>query len=323
MQRFRVLSSLCRRNFHTSIPARSASNQNLSIDHDALDKWISTPQGTILADTLSTSHLSDLFVSIPTRDGTRESFQAPQVGSPLSFGHHLVFFHPRHPEAKLRADGTEPDFCPPEPFTRRMWVGGKIQWNNEQPLLVGSPATATWEVASVQKKGFEKGNPMVFVNQRIQYRTHGREDVSIDETRAHVYVAHSAKSGKGPREVKDLPSSPDFTFSFTPSPTTLFRFSALIFNAHYNHLDKEFSQQVEGYPERLVHGPLTALMLLDTVMFYNPVTYIKSFEYRATNPLIVNRRLDFHGAWVEEKVAKLWCVDEEGVVGMTGTVEIA
>ena len=47
--------------------------------------------------------------------------------------------------------------------------------------------------------------------------------------------------------VKDLPAS-DFSLKFLPSPTTLFRFSALTFNGHYIHLDNEYAQKYEGYP---------------------------------------------------------------------------
>ncbi len=47
--------------------------------------------------------------------------------------------------------------------------------------------------------------------------------------------------------VKGLPR-PDFTFDYLPTPTTLFRFSALTFNGHYIHLDKEYAQKSEGYP---------------------------------------------------------------------------
>lgn len=47
--------------------------------------------------------------------------------------------------------------------------------------------------------------------------------------------------------MKDLPR-PDFTFEYFPTATTLFRFSALTFNGHYIHLDKEYAQKSEGYP---------------------------------------------------------------------------
>jgi hydroxyacyl-ACP dehydratase HTD2-like protein with hotdog domain len=48
--------------------------------------------------------------------------------------------------------------------------------------------------------------------------------------------------------VKNIPPSADFSFTFTPSLVTLFRFSALMFNAHLIHLDKDWAQSSRGYP---------------------------------------------------------------------------
>lgn len=50
-----------------------------------------------------------------------------------------------------------------------------------------------------------------------------------------------------PWTVTGLPK-PDFSFTYKPSLTTLFRFSALTFNGHHIHLDKDYAQDSEGYP---------------------------------------------------------------------------
>lgn len=47
--------------------------------------------------------------------------------------------------------------------------------------------------------------------------------------------------------MNDLSKS-EFSLSYTPTLTTLFRFSALTFNGHHIHLDKDYAQKVEGYP---------------------------------------------------------------------------
>lgn len=116
-----------------------------------------------------------------------------------------------------------------------------------------------------------------------------------------------------------------------------------MFNAHHIHLDKDYTTNVEGYPgtsrslhrrdsqmltnavmiERLVHGPLTAMMLLETLAFNYPMAHIKEFEYRATNPIYVNKELTLNGAWLDSTTAKVWCVDDQGVVGMRGTIKTA
>ena len=62
-------------------------------------------------------------------------------------------------------------------------------------------------------------------------------------------------------------------------------------------------------------------MLLETAVFHNPGLQLKSFEYRARNPMVVKRTISIHGSWTDNSSIKLWCVDEDGVVGMTGTVK--
>jgi len=288
---------------------------------EALDKWIASKKQLILKDRLGSEHLSDLYITLPTRDGTRRRYTPPEDGLPLGYGHHLVFFHPRNPEAVLRQDGTDADFCPPEPFTRRMWAGGKMKWH-KNPLLIGQKATASSTVGSVEKKGFENGSPMAFVKQKIEIQMQGRSEVSVEEERTHVYLPVGSNQRRS--VVREVPINlrPDFSLTYRPSSTTLFRFSALTFNGHHIHLDKDYAQKQEGYPERLVHGPLTALMLLETTMFQNPDAQVKYFEYRARNPQIVNRAVTIYGAWERDCVARLWSVDEEGVIGMTGNIHL-
>ena len=48
--------------------------------------------------------------------------------------------------------------------------------------------------------------------------------------------------------VKDIPTAHDFIFEYRPTLATLFRFSALMFNAHYIHFDQDYTQRIEGYP---------------------------------------------------------------------------
>ncbi|KZP19442.1 hypothetical protein FIBSPDRAFT_920084 [Athelia psychrophila] len=293
----------------------------------ALDAWITAPKTLTMHDTLSPSKLADLHITLPTRDGTHPNRPcAPPVpGAPLGYGHHLAFFHPRNPEAALRPDGTDSDFCPPHPFVRRMWAGGSMRWVDGHGLRVGEEVVARSEVTRVVKKGFGedegKGGPMVFVEQTIGYAAEGGE-VGVVEGRSHVYLPLGQPGGgaREPGKVEGLPATSDFSFTFTPTSTTLFRFSALTFNGHHIHLDREYAQKVEGYPERLVHGPLTALMLLETTQFYNPDAKFAHFEYRARNPVVINSALTIHGAWRSESSVELWTVDEQGTIGMTGSI---
>lgn len=68
---------------------------------------------------------------------------------------------------------------------------------------------------------------------------------------------------------------------------------------------------------------MTAMMLLEVLVFNYPMAHIKEFEYRATNPLYVNRDLTIKGSWLDSTTAKVWCEDDQGTVGMRGTIKIA
>jgi len=83
-----------------------------------------------------------------------------------------------------------------------MWAGGRFEWNNANPLLIGSRATASFSVASVARKGFENGKPMVFVNQKIDIVQEGSLEPSVTEIRSHVYLPENPKPSDKPREGK-------------------------------------------------------------------------------------------------------------------------
>ncbi len=68
-----------------------------------------------------------------------------------------------------------------------------MNWNNDKPLLVGHKANSTMTVASVLKKGFERGKPKVFVTKRIALTMEGSSEPSVVEDRVHVYLPISEK----------------------------------------------------------------------------------------------------------------------------------
>ena len=85
--------------------------------------------------------------------------------------------------------------------------------------------------------------------------------------------------------------------------------------------------------ERLVHGPLTALMLLEISrrhiarFAWSPPSFqhLKAFEYRAINPMVVNRSVCVGlGPGETPETLRVWAKDREGgVIGMTGKITFA
>lgn len=154
----------------------------------SLDEWIANPPTASGTDTLHFEHLADAFITLPTRDGSRKPYEEPVPGMPLGYGHHLAFFHARKSEAHLREDGTDEEVSPPAPFLQRMWAGGRIKFDIDNPLISGVKTKSESRVLEALKKGFEKDKPMVFVTQEIKYTMQGKTTPSVVEERQHVYL---------------------------------------------------------------------------------------------------------------------------------------
>jgi 3-methylfumaryl-CoA hydratase len=69
-----------------------------------------------------------------------------------------------------------------------------------------------------------------------------------------------------------------------PGTPLLFRFSALTFNAHRIHYDRPYALHEEGYPGLVVHGPLTAVLLMQLLRQHTPRP-VRAFSFRGLAPL--------------------------------------
>jgi hydroxyacyl-ACP dehydratase HTD2-like protein with hotdog domain len=209
-------------------PSRASVHANAG--EAALDSWVGQKKGITLSETLHTDRVADLYITLPTRDGTTRPYARPKNSEALGFGHHLAFFHPRTPERYLRPDGTESDFCPPEPFVRRMWAGGRIEWR--QPLIIGGKACARASVDSVSSKGLDGPAPMVFVKQRIEIANEGEEECAVLEERTHVYLAlgtYRRMTREGEAPVRQVMVSKAYADCVSYVTATLYSFTFGVF----------------------------------------------------------------------------------------------
>ena len=83
------------------------------------------------------------------------------------------------------------------------------------------------------------------------------------------------------------------TWAIDVSPTLLFRFSALTYNAHRIHYDRDYARDTEGYPGLLTHGPLQALAMAEAARAagYPPGPGDVVFDYRLVSPLFDHQGL--------------------------------
>ena len=95
----------------------------------------------------------------------------------------------------------------------------------------------------------------------------------------------------------------------------LFRYSALTFNGHRIHYDRDYCRDVEGYPGLVFHGPLTATLLLDLALKELPDRRIATYRFRAVSPLFDTAPFRIAGQSSGGEVA-LWAANPEGQLAM-------
>jgi 3-methylfumaryl-CoA hydratase len=205
------------------------------------------------------------------------------AGLPLLW--HWVYLLDRPAQADLGLDGhpvrgTVP--APPGPGRRRMWAGGHVR--TAGPLRCGEPATRRSRVESVQDKQGRSG-PLTFVV--VHHQILQRESIVIDERQDIVYREAVTPSGQATAPAGETPAIPpaDGEWAIEVSPTLLFRFSALTYNAHRIHYDRDYARDVEGYPGLLTHGPLQALAMAEAARAAGWHDGDLSFGYRLLSPL--------------------------------------
>jgi 3-methylfumaryl-CoA hydratase len=76
--------------------------------------------------------------------------------------------------------------------------------------------------------------------------------------------------------------------SFVPDETLLFQYSALGFNSHRIHIDRDHARQVEGFPDLVVNGGLSTLLLTEFLRRELGVTP-SALAIRHVAPLYCNR----------------------------------
>jgi 3-methylfumaryl-CoA hydratase len=208
-------------------------------------------------------------------------------GLPLLW--HWVYLLDRPAQAELGADGV-PLRGTTAPFPgrgrRRMWAGGRVRTSG--PLRCGDLATKRSRVVSVQEKQGRSG-PLTFIV--VEHQILQRDQVVIDEQQDLVYLEAASAAGPPPAASQEgqAVAPADGEWAIEVSPTLLFRFSALTYNAHRIHYDRDYARQVEGYPGLLTHGPLQALAMAEAARAAgypgDEHDECLHFDYRLISPL--------------------------------------
>jgi 3-methylfumaryl-CoA hydratase len=228
---------------------------------------------------------------------------------------HWVYLLDRPATVSLGPDGHQARGAmpvPPGPGLRRMFAGGRA-WRHG-PLRIGAEATRrTWQASAAVKHG--STGLLHFVTVRTEISQGG--SLVVSEEQDLVY-REPAPAGAAPALVADGPpvAAEPGEWVVEVDPVLLFRYSALTYNAHRIHYDRDYAR-TEGYPGLLVHGPLQALLMAELAR-RNGVS-LGEYSYRLVSPLYDHQGLVV-SAVSDGDTVQVSCRDTAGRVTASGTL---
>ncbi|MFD3475367.1 MaoC family dehydratase N-terminal domain-containing protein [Streptomyces sp. NPDC058695] len=212
-------------------------------------------------------------------------------GEPLPPLWHWLHFLEWPAQRELGADGhpAHGHFLPPLPDRRRMFAGGRAEFT--APLRVGVPARRTSSLAKVEIKRGRTGE-MAFVTVRHEAAQEGKIRVTEEQDLVYRVGEDERRGGGFGLDLGEAePSDADWQLILRPSPTLLFRYSALTANAHRIHYDEPYVRDVEGYPGLVVHGPLLVQLMLELARREAPEREIRTLSYRLRKPVFAGEQV--------------------------------
>ena len=233
---------------------------------------------------------------------------------------HWLYFLPHPKRSDIGPDGhaARGGFLPPIPLPRRMWAGSRVVWHDA--LFVGDAITRTSRVDDVTRKSGKSGD-LIFV--KVTHAISTARGLALTEEQDIVYrdlPAPDATSPAPPRARTDEA----WALRIVPDDVLLFRYSALTFNGHRIHYDRRYVTEVEGYPGLIVHGPLIATLLVESLRSQLPVAAIARFEFRAVSPVFDIAAFEVCGKpSADGATVDLWARHEDGGLAMQATATLA
>ncbi len=278
-----------------------------------LQSWVGKTES--LTDEVTTSPVRALSATLDRDDSP------PVRGTELPPLWHWLFFLPQPRRSEIGADGhaRRGGFLPPVPLPRRMWAGGRLRWEPDNPVVVGDTLQRTSRIESVRHKSGRTGD-LLFV--LVSHELHNAQGLALREEHDIVYRANP-QPGDAVPPPQAAEKDAAWTLEVVPDDVLLFRYSALTFNGHRIHYDRRYVTEVEGYPGLIVHGPLIATLLLDLLRKNLPQARVSHFEFRAVRPVFDIEPFRLHGKPAADgKTVQLWTEDHEGWLTMQATATL-
>jgi 3-methylfumaryl-CoA hydratase len=190
--------------------------------------------------------------------------QSFSEGDLLPKGWHFFMLAGETRKSDLRNDGFPGLGVPiPNLGLPRLLLGGRTVAYNED-IVIGSVVEKSSFVKNITEKTTKNGSMAILT---IQHELRPTENFNPAIIETQTYILLEAKpitNGElGIKSFTPLESSIPNSKVFTPDETLLFQYSALGFNSHKIHIDRNYAQKIEGLPDLVVNGGLATLLMTE------------------------------------------------------------
>lgn len=276
----------------------------MTVDPGEYDDWIGREEE---AEDVLTEGLVARYHAALDRPGA-----PPAVGAIAPRLIHWCLTLPAATTSRLGPDGhpARGGFLPPVLLSRRMWAGSALTFSGD--LCVGDRVRRRSRIAQIRSKQGRTG-PLCFVT--IEHYIEACGAVVVRERQDIVYRADFGQADE-PIAREPVATHGEHRRTVLVTPTLLFRYSALTFNAHRIHYDRPYAHDVEGYSGLVVHGPLQAALLYDLATGLRDIPP-NTFAFRGKTPLTDTTGTFFLNATVDGNDVEAWTAEENGPVAMS------
>ena len=205
----------------------------------------------------------------------------PAEGDPLPPLWHWMAFLPRLAHSEMGKDGHPQRIGPfhSDEFPRRMFAGARLSFPGV--ARVGQTLTRRTWLKSVERKSGRSGE-LLFATVAIEIA--GDSTPLILEEQEIVFRPAATAPASPPQVAAANDEAWPWRLPLPTDPVTLFRYSALTYNAHRIHYDRDYATGEEGYPGLVVQGPLQAIGLAEVARRHAPDRQVGTFSFRAIRP---------------------------------------
>jgi 3-methylfumaryl-CoA hydratase len=132
------------------------------------------------------------------------------------------------------------------------------------------------------------------------------------------------RADAAPKTTPAIPSGAKWQQIVEPNPPLLFRFSAIRFNSHRIHYDRDYVTRVEKLPGLVVQSSLISQLLIEMCRRELRAKRMTNFDFQNLRSVYdSDGKFTLAGSPASDKEATLWAVDAKGNLAMLATAKFA